>query len=324
LLVNRFLAAKEKLRNSGELQPKSFGDYYRVCQRVVSALGRERVLVDLGPEDFGAFRDSLSKLMGPVALAGEINRIRVVFKFAFDEGLIDRPVRYGASFKKPSRKTLRKMRSTQGPRMFEAAELRLLLGNAQGQIGAMILLGINCGFGPTDVANLPQDAIDLKGGWINYPRPKTGIERRCPLWPETIEALKAATAARPEPASPADGDLVFLTRFGRNWVRNNQKEEVSMGGEVKEYKVVTIDGVGQAFTILKGVVGLNGHRSFYALRHTFQTIGEEGGDLVAVRSIMGHVDESMSATYRERISDERLRKVADHVRNWLFGEQETK
>jgi hypothetical protein len=27
----------------------------------------------------------------------------------------------------------------------------------------------------------------------------------------------------------------------------------------------------------------------------------------------------MSAAYRERISDERLKAVADHVRAWLFG-----
>ena len=58
--------------------------------------------------------------------------------------------------------------------------------------------------------------------------------------------------------------------------------------------------------------------SFYALRHTFATVGGETGDQVAVNSIMGHVDSTMAATYRERISDERLRAVTDHVHSWLF------
>ncbi|MEZ6145059.1 MAG: hypothetical protein R3B91_06425 [Planctomycetaceae bacterium] len=48
--------------------------------------------------------------------------------------------------------------------------------------------------------------------------------------------------------------------------------------------------------------GLN----FYALRHTFETIGGESRDRVAVDAIMGHVDPSMGALYREQISDDRL------------------
>ena len=33
---------------------------------------------------------------------------------------------------------------------------------------------------------------------------------------------------------------------------------------------------------------------------------------------MGHEVPHMSAVYRETVSDERLRAVADHVRKWLF------
>ena len=58
--------------------------------------------------------------------------------------------------------------------------------------------------------------------------------------------------------------------------------------------------------------------SFYALRHTFETIAGESLDQIAVNAIMGHVDSTMAAVYRERIGDDRLLAVTDHVRRWLF------
>src|SRR5262249_15600575 len=64
--------------------------------------------------------------------------------------------------------------------------------------------------------------------------------------------------------------------------------------------------------------GLN----FYALRHTFETIGGETTDQVAVDHIMGHVDPSMGARYRERVSDARLKAVTDFVRNWLYNDDQ--
>ena len=59
---------------------------------------------------------------------------------------------------------------------------------------------------------------------------------------------------------------------------------------------------------------------FYALRHTFETIGGDTGDQVAVDHIMGHARHDMAGIHRERIGDERLQAVTDHVRAWLFGE----
>lgn len=98
--------------------------------------------------------------------------------------------------------------------MWEAHELRAVIDNADVQLRAMLLLGINCGFGNSDCANLPLTALDLEGGWINFPRPKTGIERRCPLWKETITALRAAIAKRKKPAGKRAAGLVFVTLHG--------------------------------------------------------------------------------------------------------------
>lgn len=97
----------------------------------------------------------------------------MVFKFAWDDGLIDTPVRFGATFKRPARKVIRAAHHAAGPRMIEAADLRRLLDAAGTPMKAMILLAINAGFGQMDVANLPLSALDLDGGWVDYPRPET-------------------------------------------------------------------------------------------------------------------------------------------------------
>jgi integrase len=58
---------------------------------------------------------------------------------------------------------------------------------------------------------------------------------------------------------------------------------------------------------------------FYLLRHTFRTIADEVRDTPAVRLVMGHTESSIDDTYRERISDDRLVVVTEHVRKWLLG-----
>ena len=131
--------------------------------RIVAAFGPNRLVSDLDASDFEAFRRSMAKHWGPVTLGNEITRVRVVFRYATENNLVP-AVRYGAEFKRPSRKLLRQERHAKGPRMFEAAELRALLAKATAPMRAMILLGINCGFGNSDIANLPLKAIAGLGG----------------------------------------------------------------------------------------------------------------------------------------------------------------
>ena len=50
----------------------------------------------------------------------------------------------------------------------------------------------------------------LKGGWLHFPRPKTGIDRRAPLWKETIVALKEAIDRRPGDAKTKRPKSLFF------------------------------------------------------------------------------------------------------------------
>jgi integrase len=312
-LCNAFLNSKRTKLESDELSERSFRDYFKICERLIDHFGRDRRVDDLRPDDFEKFRSSMAKRFGVVTLKNEVNRCRVVFKYAHDNRLIEQAVNYGQSFNRPSAKHLRRARNEAGSKMFEVDEILSILNAADPIMRAMVLLGINCGFGNTDVATLPQSAVDLKNSWIDFPRPKTEIHRRVPLWPETVEALTEAIASRPKAKETDDENLCFLTHHRRRWVRVQASKK-------NPDVLMPLDAISQSFRKLLNSLDINGKRNFYAIRHTFETIGGESKDQVAVNAIMGHVDSLMAGVYRERISDERLTAVTDTVRAWLWPE----
>ncbi len=310
-LCNAFLTSKERLLDSGELTAKSFKDYYATCTTITGFFGNMRLVEDLRPSDFGRLRARLAKTRGPVALGNEINRMRIVFKFAIDSELTHRTIRYGREFDKPSRKTVRKHQATAQRKTFERDELLRLLASADPIMKAMLLLGLNCGFGQTDIANLPIVAVDLDQEWIDYPRIKTGVPRRIPLWPETAEAIRTAIPMRPDAENKADDGLVFLSPRGLRCVRSNKNAIGSF---------TETDAIGQAFRRLIAKTPDVENVGFYGLRHTHRTVSDGAKDQPAANAIMGHVAASndMSAVYRESIEDDRLRAVVEHVRKWLW------
>ena len=173
MLCNSFLTSKRSKLESGELSASTFDDYYRTCRPLVEQFDKDRQVNDLRPTDFEKYRTKLAKRLGIVSLKNEINCVRIMLKYAYDQRLIDQPVNLGQSFDRPSAKMLRKARNEAGARTFEADEIRTVLDDADMWLKAMILLGVNCGFGKTDVACLPQSAVDLESGWVDFPRPKT-------------------------------------------------------------------------------------------------------------------------------------------------------
>lgn len=300
-VANSFLIAKQALVDVGELSPRSWADYKSAVDAVVEAFGKRRLVVDLAPEDFAALRNKLAKQWGPHRLAKTIQITRSLFKYAFEAGLLSTPLRFGPGFKRPSKKTMRLHKVRQGVKLFNAEEIRRLLDAASVQLKAMILLGVNCGFGNADCGHLPASAVDLDRGWIDYPRPKTGIPRRCSLWPETVQAIIEALAERSEPKDHADAGLVFITKYGQGWAKDTSATPLSA-----------------EFRKLMNGIGVGGHRNFYTLRHTFRTVADEAKDQPAADLIMGHARDDMASVYRETIADERLRAVTEHVRRWLF------
>jgi integrase len=242
-----------------------------------------------------AWRTKLAETNGVVSIDNHVRRVRAFFGWCKREKIV-KELPAGDGLRKPSRAVLRRARAAKGSRMFTPDELQRLILCAGPQLRAMILLGLNAGLGNADLAGLTTH--HLQGKWLVYPRPKTGIERRVPLWPETREALAAVIRN--------GDDLVIRTKYGHPWTPKNH--------------LGTDSPISAAFTKLcKGLEIHKKGRGFYSLRHIAQTIGEESGDHAAIQYILGHAPpaDDMGAVYRERMNDKRLTRVVKYVRRWL-------
>lgn len=303
-LCNLFITQKVKDCAQMKIGPRMLEDYRNTTDLLVEQLGKNRAVKQLRPRDFTTLSNTISERWGSVRQGNVITRAKSVFKWAYESDLIDAPVKYGPDFKKPSATELRKHKAQRGPKMLTAEEVRRFIkATSTAPLRAMVLLGVNCGFGPADCAALPLAAVDLKRGWINFPRPKTGVERRCPLWPETVQAMREALQARPTPSDKQAEALFFITPRGLAWMLDYRETASPISKALRQVMIqcgVHRPGFGP-----------------YTLRHVFATVASGCRDQVAVNYIMGHADSHISATYREMIEDERLAAVTQHVRQWL-------
>jgi integrase len=293
--VSKYLAAQKLRQESGEITLRHYLAVEWVLDRLLTQIEPNKAIKKLTSEDFGVWRAHLATTNKAVALGSHIRRVKAFLNWCCREKIIsDLPA--GDSLKKPTAARLRIERSERGSRMFKPSEIRKLLVCATPQMRAMILLALNAGLGNEDVAQLRTKHLD--GRWLDFPRTKTGVERRVPLWPETREALAAVIRA--------DDDIVFRTKYGNPWICKS--------------KLAGDSPVSQAFKRLCNGVGVyKKGRGFYSLRHVAETVGEEAGDHPAIEYILGHAPAAndMSAVYRERMSSKRLVKVVKYIRKWV-------
>src|SRR5262249_5554223 len=126
-MCTKFLLAKKKVLDSGEIVLRTFHDYKDICKRITNYFGPKRLVDDLRPDDFAAFRAAEAKAGGHVHVANMVQRSRTVFKFAYEAGLILHPMRFGPTFRKPNKKAMRLAKARKPKKMFEAADIVKLL-----------------------------------------------------------------------------------------------------------------------------------------------------------------------------------------------------
>ena len=310
-MIDAFLTTKQQQFRAGEVSERTFENYKDIGLLMANTLGRTRLVSNLRPSDFSKMRLALGSNKSPSTLRVKIGYVKAFFAWAHRNEEIERLPRYGDAFTKPSKQTVRKARAAKPKRLLTPEQIKGLIDAAKPRYKPAILLGINCAFGNSDIAELREHHLQLKRGWVDFPRPKTGIERRCPLWPETVQALREALKLRYEPNNSEDSDRVFLTLHGFPMVRFSGK--------------TWADQVGVNFRELCIDTGIH-HTGmgFYWLRHTWRTVADATRDFPACDLIMGHAANDMASEYREEIADERLQAVTDYVRTWLFSAKKSK
>src|SRR5438445_519509 len=88
--ANAFLNHKQSVRDAGELSPRTWAGYKSVADETVETFGKARLVCDLDPDDFAKLRIKAAKRLGPHGLGTFIQIVRCLFKYAADNGLIDR------------------------------------------------------------------------------------------------------------------------------------------------------------------------------------------------------------------------------------------
>ena len=81
-LCNRFLTAKLRKKEAGELGQQTFADLKIVTDLIVSQFGSRRWVDDLAADDFAQLRVAMAKTWGPVRLANSTTRAKSVLSTA--------------------------------------------------------------------------------------------------------------------------------------------------------------------------------------------------------------------------------------------------
>ena len=192
-LLNLYDDKKSKALLHKKIGQRTYDEYMAVAKVIGRELGETRVARSVRQLDLERVGDALAigrngQPISPVTHKRLLTFARMIFRWA-NRTFDNVNFKYEDALKSPEKKLIREQRAKAGSRMFEATDLRKLIKAADPTMKAVILMGLNCGFGPTDVIELTTDRI--KNGFVDYPRPKTAVNRRCPLWQQTLKAIEA-------------------------------------------------------------------------------------------------------------------------------------
>jgi len=289
-LCNLYLEHQESRVEVGELTARHYADQVESLRKLVRFLGQYREVEQISALDLQNYRKKLQRTYGSAHRINlHVSIMKAMFHWTKKNDILESIPNIDAISKV---KTVYKERP-----VFAPAQVRRLLDAADVQMKAMIWLGLNCGFGCTDCAELKWGDLDVEGGRVKLARKKTGVSRNLPLWPETIDAIRKI---------PKAGDLVFCTSKGNPWVRTVRRVDAS---GIAKY--TTDNAVSKEFAKLLKKAGVEAEKGvgFYTLRRTAATAAAQSGDPFAVQRLLGHADLKMATTYVQDVSEQTDRAI---------------
>jgi len=265
--------------------------------KLMTFLGSSRKIENISTLDLQNYKRKLKKSYGSVCrLNLHISIMKALFHGARKNDILDNIPNIDAISRG---KIIHMARFT-----FDSKQVTQLLSVADVKMIAMIWLGLNCGFGCTDCADLKWSDSDIINARVKLPRKKTGILRDLPLWPETIEALERV---------PKTGKLVFYTSRGNPYIQTLFKPDGNGNG-----KYTTLNTITTKFSRLIRKSGLDVPKGtgFYTLRRTVATIAARSGEPFAFQRLLGHADLQMATRYVQDVSKQTDR-VIENSRKYM-------
>jgi len=191
-LANRFIAAQRANWRNPETTLKCYKAW----------LGRflkdhPRLMVsDFTVERFASWKLSLKKRgYSAESINHYLSAVRAMYAFAEEAELVLRPPKLRRIKNEPTPKV-----GAQEKPLYTSDDLQKLLAKASQQMRAMILLALNCGFGPKDVRDLTWRHVE--DDRVTLPRSKTGVCQTYALWAE-VQTLLGLIKQERGIASPA-------------------------------------------------------------------------------------------------------------------------
>lgn len=241
----------------------------------------------------------------PNTLGNRIEMVRLLCHWSNEQSYTT--IKIPSTFCKPQRKVVRRFRNEKRKSLWISREdIRKLIENADVTTKPVILLGINCGLGASDIARIRHDDIDLdaKEVWLTIARQKTETIRHLYLWPETVQALREYDAVRPVLAlHPKYNDRLLLTHHRRPWVDNDGDRVGPMLRRLRERAGIVSDVSHYALrrSLLTAVINLGFHE-----RIAKQIAGHEDGGDILFQHYVGEQDRAP------------IKRCLLAVRDWLF------
>ena len=251
-------------------------------------------LSDINSAILSDYRQSLAEntKISVVTANVYITHVRMLFFWAENmHGLRRPPMGTIRKFRKNKAKIGHGRKQDRSPISWD--ELERLFAFASVVDTSLLLLGLNCGFGNTDIATLKLCDINLEEATVSHARQKTGVARNFTLWPQTVEILKRYIKEyRGKPAKEEFANLVFINTKGAPFCY----ERIDEDGKFRRS-----DAIKNRFLRLYERARLKRPygRGFYSLRHTAATLaGLCSNDPSQVQAFLGHSNPNMQSFYR--------------------------
>ncbi len=293
-LCETFLSSKRAEASRGDISPITLDHLERTCRLIVDAMGR-RKLCDLKGLDFTGLRNSMPGDWGTHNIAGNVRRIRQVFKFGYDNDLCP-PIKFG-ELKVPSKRVSRGERNKQEHRVWTAKQINQLLTVCTPTDRAIVLLGVHCGMTLADCGRLERDMIS--GNQLTQLRLKSNVVRVAHLSSSVLEAVTEAD-------SGLDGPMLRTQAGNPVWATNGSYFSSRLGR-------------------LKQRAGIKESVTHHGLRRTFYSVATKCPNVPVsvIKGIMAHTPEDVGAEhYQTSIDHNAIAKVSDYMDLWLNNERD--